>query len=68
MPTDTAFDAARLEFKLIDQPITSTASSDLTKPFNEVSPFVIGPPQLHMITCCDASMPLHVLLQEAEVF
>ncbi|KAL3153123.1 hypothetical protein ABBQ38_012141 [Trebouxia sp. C0009 RCD-2024] len=37
MPTDTAFDAARLEFKLIDQPITSTASSDLTKPFNEAA-------------------------------
>lgn len=35
---DSAFDAAHLEFKLVDQPIVSTkgSGSDLTKPLNEV--------------------------------
>lgn len=33
---DSAFDAAHLEFKLVDQPIVSTKGSDLTKPLNEV--------------------------------
>ena len=37
MPSDAAYDAARLEFKLVDQPIMTTHGSDLTKPFNEVS-------------------------------
>ncbi len=36
MPTDSAFDAARLEFKLVNQPIVSAKGSDLTKPLNEV--------------------------------
>ena len=65
MPTDTAFDAAQLEFKLIDQPITGTGGSDLTNPFNEVHLCVAGPPQTQedTVLSCDTSLCLHVLRQ-----
>ncbi|DBA66370.1 TPA: hypothetical protein ACH3X2_002355 [Trebouxia sp. C0005] len=36
LPTDSAFDAARLEFKLVDQTVLKAASSDLTRPFNDL--------------------------------
>ena len=37
MPTDEAFHAAGLAFKLVNQPFMEAKASDLTQPFDEVS-------------------------------
>ncbi|KAL0038088.1 hypothetical protein WJX79_001614 [Trebouxia sp. C0005] len=49
LPTDSAFDAARLEFKLVDQTVLKAASSDLTRPFNDAC---LMCQDAHMIDIC----------------
>lgn len=68
LPTDSAFDAAHLEFKLVDQTVVKAARSDLTRPFNEVCS--LKPPGTisYVHTCTDHTMSeLAQLLQSGSI-
>lgn len=56
LPTDSAFDAARLEFKLVDQTVLKAASSDLTRPFNDVCSLKTSGTVIHVHTCTDHTL------------
>ena len=69
LPTDSAFDAARLEFKLVDQTVVKAASSDLTRPFNEVYSLKTPGTISYVQTCTDHTMSeLAQLLQSTCTF
>jgi len=56
LPTDSAFDAARLEFKLVNQTVVKAASSDMTRPFNEVCSLKTPGTMIHVHKCTDNAM------------